>query len=186
MCKKIKCSINWPKVGNFLLTKIWSPIWTFVKNVPRTLGESFFWLLFTFFLPAVQVFLKYVLTGKIELNNDLVCIILVAIVSLYVSINLLNFSNERKRKLVLALSIIGYGISLILFSIVKAEIIKETTLIDSGNETVKITVYVLFSLSVILALISKYDEVSANSRRLAEKGKEKTETQVGGKKYNIS
>lgn len=185
MGNKSKWSMFWSKVWSFSLDKILIPIWTFLQNVPETLGESFLWLIFTFFLPAAQVFLKYILTGSFELSKDTMCILLVAIVSLYVSINMLNLSNNKKRKLVLAFSIIGYGVSSFLFSILKTEAIKDTTLIYS-DRIVRISVIVLFSLSVILALISKYDEVSANSRRLAEQGKGKKETQVGGKKYDIS
>lgn len=177
-------SIDWCKTWSFLKAKLLIPICTFIKNVPETLGESILWLIFTFFLPAAQVFLKYILTGSFELSKDTMCIFLVAIVSLYVSINMLNLSNRKKRKVVLAFSIIGYGVSSFLFSILKAETIKETTLIYS-DKTVTISVVSLFFLSVLLALISKYDEVSANSRRIAEQGKDKKEAQIGKEKFNI-
>ena len=54
-----------------------------------------------------------------------------------------------------------------------------------SDKTVTISVVSLFFLSVLLALISKYDEVSANSRRIAEQGKDKKEAQIGKEKFNI-
>lgn len=90
---------------------------------------------------------------------------------------------KQKKKLINTINITAFSTTVVLFaiSIIELEIKRPLFTIS----LYKFTTLISFAVAVILALISKYDEVEALSRERAKEGRKTNETQIGGKKVKV-
>ena len=110
-------------------------------------------------------------------------IVLVTNASFLTSLFYLAYANKDNRKILNTISITFYALTLTLFVVSTIEIV-----ISENLFTLKIyktgTLITLLA-SLILGLISKYDEQVALSKARASKSKEKTSTNLGDKNIKI-
>lgn len=162
----------------------WERIKVFLKNLPETISETFIWLVASYLIPLLNVGIIYgIQKEKFEFNVPILGIVIATNACFYTSLYYLAFSNKRNRKLINTINITAFTTTVVLFaiSIIEIEIKKPLFTIS----LYKITTSISFGVAVILALISKYDEVEALSRERAKEGRQTNETQIGGKKIKV-
>ncbi|VXB69314.1 MULTISPECIES: hypothetical protein [Chryseobacterium] len=169
---------------NWTETETWERIMVFLKNLPETISETFIWLIASYLIPLLNIGIIYgIQKDKFELNIIILGIIIATNACFYTSLYYLAFSNKKSRKLINTINITAFTTTVVLFSISIIEIEIKKPLFTIA--LYKITTLISFIVAVILALISKYDEVEAISRQRAKEGRETSETQIGDKKVKL-
>lgn len=164
--------------------EIWDRIKVFLKNLPETISETIIWLIASYLIPLLNIGIIYgIQKDKFVINIGILGIVIATNACFYTSLYYLAFSNKKNRKLINTINITAFTTTVVLFSISIIELEIHQPLFTI--ELYKITTLISFSLAVILALISKYDEVQALSIDRAKKGRGTNETQIGGKKVKI-
>lgn len=165
-------------------TETWERIKVFLKNLPETISETFIWLVASYLIPLLNIGIIYgIQKDKFEFNITILGIVIATNACFYTSLYYLAFSNKRKRKLINTINITAFTTTVVLFAISIIEIEIEKPLFTIS--LYKLTTLISFAVAVILALISKYDEVEALSRERAKEGRKTNETQIGGKKVKV-
>lgn len=165
-------------------TEIWDRIMVFLNNLPETISETIIWLIASYLIPLLNIGIIYgIQKDKFEINIAILGIVIATNACFYTSLYYLAFSNKKNRKLINTINITAFTTTVVLFSISIIELEIHQPLFTI--ELYKITTLISFSLAVVLALISKYDEVQALSIDRAKKGRGTTETLMGGKKVKI-
>jgi len=95
----------------------------------------------------------------------------------------LTFSLDKNRKLVYLTSIVTYAVTLILFTISIIQLEQNTSIFSLV--IFQYAIGIIFLISIILGLISKYDEVEAYSRLRAKQAIKVGETEIKGQKIKI-
>lgn len=165
-------------------TEIWNRIKIFLKNLPETLSETIIWLFASYLIPLLNIGIIYgIQKDKFEFNTTIIGIIIATNACFYTSLYYLAFSNRKNRKLINTINITAFTTTVVLFaiSIIEIEIKKPLFTLS----LYKLTTFISFLIAVILALISKYDEVEALSRERAKLGRQTNETQIGDKNIKI-
>src|ERR1035441_7267365 len=164
--------------------EIWERIIVFIKNLPETLSETAIWLIASYRIQILNIGILYgIQRDKFLFSIDIIGIIIATNACFYVSLYYLAFSNNRKRKLINTINITAFTTTVVLFtiSIIEIEIKKPLFTIQLYTGATIIS----FVIALILALISKYDEVAALSKERAKAGRETTKTQINGKEIKI-
>ncbi|AIW84348.1 putative membrane protein [Bacillus mycoides] len=150
--------------------------------------ETFFWLLLSFGLIPINIFIIRGIQSQ-SLNTaleraDITLCILTTIVCFLAGIIYSMYSNERKRKYVFGFSIIFMLIASCLSIILMIENeIKNHLAFNDGF--IKYGMYVTFGFTVLLALISKYDEASMKDRQYGSKSREIDSVKIKGENFKL-
>ena len=164
--------------------EIWERIKVFIKNLPETISETIIWLVASYLIPLLNVGIIYgIKKDQFEINTTILGIIIATNACFYTSLYYLAFSNKKNRKLINTINITAFTTTVVLFSISIIEIEIKKPLFTL--ELYKITTLISFAIAVILALISKYDEIEALSKERAKQGRQTIETEIGGKKVKV-
>lgn len=163
---------------------IYERIKIFVLNLPSTLKETFIWLLVSYLIPIINIGIIWGIQQQaFEIDLGILSIILVTNACFLTALIYQVYANDKKRKLINLLGISTFVITVVLFTVSIIQIEKEESIFtlkvyEQGS-------YLTLIMSILLGLISKYDEVEAASRDRASKGKGKKETNFGGKKVKL-
>ena len=164
--------------------KLFERVKVFLVNIPGTIKETFTWLAISYLIPIINIGIIWgIKQHDFNYSVDILSIVLVTNASFLTSLFLLAYANKNNRKLLKTISIIFYVLTLTLFVVSTIEIV-----ISEKLFTLKLykigTLFTLFA-SLILGLISKYDEQVALSKARANKGKGKTSTNLGDKNIKL-
>jgi len=162
---------------------LFNKIKIFLLNIPETLQETFSWFIMSYLVSIINIGIIWGINSNFSININILNIILVTNAGFLTSLFFLTYSLEKKRKFIYTLTIITYVITIVLFtiSIVQIEIVKN---IFSLN-VYTISVILTFLISILLGLISKYDEVAALSKIRAKEAKGLSQTELAGKKVAL-
>lgn len=166
---------------------IWQRLCDFFKSLPTLIMDTIVWLILSFGVIFMNIFIimgmNSLTFNKVIERLDITLCILTTIVCFLAGIIYSMYSNEKKRKYIFGLSIIFAFIAaaLSIVSMIQMEIkdsIFNTTYLKYG-------MYITLIFSVLLALISKYDEAGLKDRDYGRKSREIDTVSVEGKKFKL-
>lgn len=161
--------------------KTWESLQTFVLNIPATLKKTSVWMIISYIIPIINVLIIWGMQrGDFSFNLNIINIILVTNACFITS---LVYLIDNKREITKVLNIVTLIIVVVLFSFSIAQIEKNTIIFSL--DIYKIGAFVTLCLSILFGLISKYDEVEAESKTRASKGKNTKETTIAGKSIKL-
>ena len=161
--------------------KTWESIKTFVLNIPATLRKTSVWMIISYIIPIINVLIIYgIQRDDFTFNLNIINIVLVTNACFITS---LVYLIDNKREITKVLNIVTLIIVVVLFSFSIAQIEKQTTIFSL--DIYKFGAFATLCLSILFGLISKYEEVEAESKARANKGKETKETTIGGKSIKL-
>lgn len=161
--------------------KIWNSIKVFIWNIPSTLKKTSIWILISYIIPIINVLIIYGIRRE-NFEFDLYIINIVLVTNACFITSLVYLINN-KREITKVLNIITLIIVVVLFSFSIAQMEKATEIFSL--DIYQIGALATLILSILFGLISKYDEVEAESKARAEKGKSTKETNIGGKSIRL-
>lgn len=168
--------INW--------TKHTERIKIFLINIPGTLQETFTWLLISYLIPLINIGIIWgIQQDDFKYDINVLSIVLVTNACFLTSLFYLAFSNKSDRKILNTISIAFYAITLTLFSISTIELVKEFDIFPL--KVYQFGTVITLCISIILGLISKYDEQIAFSKVRAKNSRDKSNTNIGEKNVKI-
>jgi len=168
--------INWTEQGERI--KI------FLLNVPGTLRETFTWLLISYLIPLINIGIIWgIQQDEFKYDTNVLSIVLVTNACFLTSLFYLAFSNKSDRKILNTISIAFYAITLTLFAISTIELVKELDIFPL--KVYQFGTVITLGVSIILGLISKYDEQIAFSKVRAKNSRNKSDTNIGDKNIKI-
>lgn len=156
----------------------------FFLNLPATIRETFTWLIVSYLIPLINIGIIWGLKKEAYIYSiDILSIVLVTNACFITSLFHLAFSNKNNKKLLTTISIVFYVITITLFVVSTIEMVIQQDLFS-----LKLYQYgtlLTLLVSILLALISKYDEQVAISKIRAQQGKDKNSTIVGDKSIRL-
>lgn len=168
----------------------WDRFSLFLRNVPKTVKETFIWLLFSYFIPLVNIGIIWGIQGaNFEFTLNIYSIIIITNACFFTSLYYLAFTNDNNskpknhRRLTKTINIVTYVVTVVLFTVSIIE--TEITLSIFDLYIYKFGAIATFSVALLLGLISKYDEVEALGILRANQSKAVSETTVGKKKIKL-
>lgn len=166
------------------ITELGQKVWLFIKNIPHILKETFIWLLLTYLLPLVNISILGCMNRYPILTNlNVLNIVLVTNGCFLTSILSIFLSNKNKRKLMTTLCIAFYVVTITLFIISIIQI--EFTINIFDIKIYQWGTVVTSIISVIIALLTKYDETMAESVNRADESRKIDETLIEGKEVKL-
>lgn len=165
-------------------------IWIFIKNVPNILKETFVWLLISYLIPLVNIGIIWgMMYPDFIYSLEISSIVLATNACFYTSLIYLVSENKKSNKqkvdrnLLNIVNISFFAITIGLFSASIIELKKEEQILHS---TFYVTGSIIsFSICVLAALISKYDEESAKGKERAKESKSINKTTIDGNTIEI-
>ena len=156
----------------------------FIKNIGGVLKKSLIWLIISYIIPLFNILILWAMRkNDFSIDISIISIIITTNSSIITSVLHLFYLNEKKREFTFVGSIICILMSVALFvlSLVQVEL---------GNQFIDISIYewgayLTLAFSILLILISKYDEVQAISQFRAKEGRNTTNTTVNGQKVKV-
>lgn len=145
-------------------------------NIFLTVKDTAKWIIISYIIPIINIGLIWGMRRSFELDLSVLIIVLVTNACFITSV---VFLIEKKRDVIQVLNI---AVLLCISAIFTVAVVQ----MEIRKELFPLEVYVgaaflTFMVSVIFGLISKYDEVGARTRKIAEDGKKTKETQMDGK-----
>lgn len=163
---------------------ILNEIWLFVVNLPKTLKETSIWFIISYLIPLLNIGIIWAMKGDgFQWSINILSIVIVTNASFYTSLYYLASSSKKSRKTINVIHVVAYITTVVLFTVSIIEVEKSLTLFP-------ISIYlwgalISFVVAFILGLISKYDEVKAESVARAKASKEITEMKFGNQKVEL-
>lgn len=156
----------------------------FFLNIPGTVKETFTWLLISYLIPLINIGIIWgIQQDDFKYDVNVLSIVLVTNACFLTSLFYLAFSNKSDRKVLNTIAIAFYAITLTLFAISTIELIKKLDIFPLKVYQYGTTITI--SVSVLLGLISKYDEQIAFSKVRAKNSRDKSDTKIGDKNVKI-
>ena len=155
----------------------------FIFNIPVILRETSIWFISSYLISIINILIIWGMRKDFGLDLNIINIVFVTNAGFLTSVFLLLYLSEKRRKTIFTLAIIIYVITITLFAISIVQI--ESKINIFTDEIYERSAMILFGLSILLGIISKYDEVEAASSLRAKNGKNTNETQVGDKKVTL-
>ncbi|OAD40672.1 hypothetical protein LPB303_16845 [Polaribacter atrinae] len=156
----------------------------FIKNIGRVLKKSLIWLIISYIIPLLNILILWAMRkNDFTVDISVVSIIIATNSCIITSLLHLFYLNEKKREFTFVGSIICILISVALYvlSLVQVEL---------QNQFIDISIYewgayLTLAFSILLILISKYDEVQAISEFKAKESRNTSKTTVNGKNVKV-
>lgn len=168
----------------------WDRFKLFVDNIPKTVKETFIWLLFSYLIPLVNIGIIWGIKGNsFEYTLNIYSIIIVTNACFYTSLYYLAFTSEteknklNKRRFAKTVNIVTFVVTVVLFTVSVIETEKAIKIFSL--DIYKFGATSTFIIALLLGLISKYDEVEALGILRANESKSLQETKVGNKKIKL-
>lgn len=168
----------------------WDRFKVFLKNIPKTVKETFIWLLFSYLIPLVNIGIIWGIKGDaFEFTLNIYSMIIITNACFYTSLYYLVFTSEAEknklndRRFVKTINIVTYVVTVVLFTVSVIETEKTMTIFSLG--IYKFGAASTFIIALFLGLISKYDEIEALGILRANEAKSLQETKVGNKKIKL-
>ncbi|WP_299149471.1 hypothetical protein [uncultured Dokdonia sp.] len=153
---------------------------TFVKHLPDTIKRTSIWLIISYLIPIINIGIIGGIRSELKADLSILSILLVTNACFITS---LVFLIDKKRELTNVLNTITLVVSIVLFAFSIAQMELDTKIFPLS--IYKSGAYITLVLSIFIGLVSKYDEVEANSLERATKGRNKKETTVGNTKVKL-
>lgn len=156
----------------------------FFLNFVKTLKKSAIWLTISYIIPLLNIFILWsIRQDNFTIDINIVTIIIATNSCIITSLLHLFYQNDKKREMAYVISILTIVVSVALYVLCLLQV-------ELKSDFIKIDVYRIGSfatlaISILLLLISKYDEVEAYSTYRADKGKETTTTEIDGKQIKL-
>lgn len=165
--------MDWNKIGKSILI--------FIKNIPSTLKKTSIWLLISYLIPIINVGIIWGMRGeKFKLDLNIISIIIVTNACFVTS---LVYLSNKKREISKIINITTLVIAVVLFALSIVEIEQQKQIFSLS--IYKFGAFLTLGLSILFGLISKYDEVEAESKSRAERGRNTENTKLGGKTIKL-
>ena len=156
----------------------------FFLNLPITLKKTIIWLIISYIIPIINILIVWGLKKEnftIDLNIS--SIILVTNTCFVTAVIHLMYLNDRRREFTNILNIITIIVTVGLFSLSIVQI--ETKSNFFITEIYKNGAYITLGFSIILGLISKYDEIEIQSIKRAQIAQKTKSTNIGNKEVSL-
>lgn len=163
--------------------EVFERIKVFLFNVPETLKETFIWFFMSYLIPLLNILIIWGIRKNLVIDMSILNIILVTNAGFLTTLFYLTFSIDKKRKMVYLTSIVIYAVTLILFTISIIQLEQKSSIFSLG--IFQYSIGISFFISIVLGLISKYDEVEAFSKLRAGQARKIKETEINGRKIKI-
>ena len=156
----------------------------FFLNFGKTLKKSAIWLTISYIIPLLNIFILWsIRRDNFAIDINIVSIIIATNSCIITSLLHLFYQNDKKREMAYVLSVLTIVVSVALYVLCLLQV-------ELKNDFIKIDIYkygsyVTLAISVLLLLISKYDEVQAISEYKANKSKKNNSTTVDGQDVAI-
>jgi len=168
----------------------WQRTYLFLRNIPKTVKETFIWILFSYLIPLINIGIIWGIQGNnFNFSLNIYSIIIITNACFYTSLYYLAFTSEgdnkikNNRKFIKTINIVTYIITVVLFTVSVIETEKSLQLFSL--DIYKMGAFITFVIALVLGLISKYDEVEALGIARAEQGKSMQETSISNKKIKL-
>lgn len=156
----------------------------FFLNFGKTLKKSAIWLVISYIIPFLNIFILWsIRRDNFSIDINIVSIIIATNSCIITSLLHLFYQNDKKREISYVISVLAIVVSVALYVLCLLQV-------ELKSDFIKIDIYrygsyATLAVSVILLLISKYDEIEASSTYRADKGKEASEVEFDGKKIKL-
>lgn len=156
----------------------------FFLNLGKTLKKSAIWLTISYIIPLLNIFIIWsIRRDEFVIDINIVSIIIATNSCIITSLLHLFYQNDKKREMAYVVSVLTIVVSVALYVLCLLQV-------ELKNDFIQIDIYkygsyTTLAISVLLLLISKYDEVEAFSTYRAEKGKGATTTEIDGKQIKL-
>ncbi|QOJ29814.1 MAG: hypothetical protein HRU80_13410 [Ignavibacteriales bacterium] len=156
----------------------------FFLNFGKTLKKSVIWLMISYIIPLLNILiLRGIRRDEFVIDINILSIIIATNSCIITSLLHLFYQNEKKREMAYVVSVLTIVISVALYVLCLLQV-------ELKNDFIQIEIYkfgsfTTLAVSILLLLITKYDEVEALSIYRADKGKGTTTTEIEGKKIKI-
>lgn len=161
--------------------KIWESLKTFICNVPATFKKTAIWMIISYIIPIINILIIYGMQRE-NFSFDL-NILNILLVTNACFITSLVYLINNKREITKVLNIVTLIIVVVLFSLSIVQIQNNTKIFNL--DIYRFGAFATFFISILFGLISKYDEVEAESKSRANKGKNTKSTTIGGKSIKL-
>ena len=168
----------------------WDRSKVFLKNIPKTVKETFIWLLFSYLIPLVNIGIIWGIKGdEFKFTLNIYSMIIITNACFYTSLYYLVFTSETEknklndRKFVKTINFVTYVVTVVLFTVSVIE--TEKTITIFSLDFYKFGAISTFIIALFLGLISKYDEIEALGILRADEAKSLQETKVGNKQIKL-
>lgn len=161
--------------------EIWESIKTFVYNIPATFKKTAIWMIISYIIPIINILIIYgIKRDDFSFDLNILNILLVTNACFITS---LVYLIDNKREITKVLNIVTLIIVVVLFSLSIVQIEINTNIF--GLDIYRLGAFATLFISILFGLISKYDEVEAESKSRAKQGKSKKSTSLGGKSIKL-
>jgi hypothetical protein len=159
-------------------------VFLFIKNIGKVLKKSLIWLIISYIIPLLNILILWAMRkSDFDVDINIISIIIATNSCIITSLLHLFYLNEKKREFTFVGSIICILVSIALYvlSLVQVEL---------QNQFIDISVYewgayLTLAFSILLILISKYDEVQAISEFRGNQSRNTSSTTVNGQKVKV-
>ena len=156
----------------------------FFKNFGKVLKKSFIWLIISYIIPLLNILMLWAMRkANFTIDMSIVSIIIATNSCIITSLLHLFYLNEKKREFTFVGSIICILISVALYVLSLVQVELKNSFIDI--RVYEWGAYLTLGFSILLILISKYDEVQATSEFKANESKKSNSTTVEGQNVPI-
>lgn len=155
----------------------------FIFNIPVILRETSIWFISSYLISIINILIIWGMRKDFGLDLSIINIVFVTNAGFLTSVFLLLYLSEKRRKTIFTLAIIIYVITITLFAISIVQI--ESKINIFTDEIYERSAMILFGLSILLGIISKYDEVEAMSKLRAKKSTSKKSTTIGNTEIKL-
>jgi hypothetical protein len=156
----------------------------FLKNIGKVLKKSMIWLFISYIIPLLNILILWAMRkANFKIDISVITIIIATNSCIITSLLHLFYLNEKKREFTFVGSIICILISVALYVLSLVQVELKNEFIDL--KVYKWGSYLTLAFSILLLLISKYDEVQAVSEFKASESKKSNSTIVDGQNVAI-
>ena len=161
--------------------KNWNSLEIFIFNIPATFKRTSIWMIISYIIPIMNILIIYgIQRDNFSLKLNILNVILVTNACFITS---LVYLIDNKREITKVVNIVTLIFVVVLFSFSMVQVEIDTIIFTL--EIYKYGAFVTLCLSILFGLIRKYDEVEAESKARANKGKDIIETTIGGKSIRL-
>lgn len=159
-------------------------IFLFFRNIGKVLKKSLIWLVISYIIPLLNILILWAMRkANFSVDISVTSIIIATNSCIITSLLHLFYLNEKKREFTFVGSIICILTSVALYVLSLVQVELNNTFIDLS--IYEWGAYLTLAFSIILLLISKYDEVLAVSEFKAKQSRKSNSTNVDGQNVSI-
>lgn len=162
----------------------WERTKLFFKNIGKVLKKSIIWLIISYIIPLFNIFILLAMRkDDFEIDLSIITIIIATNSSIITSLLHLFYLNEKKREFTYVGSVICILVSVGLYVLSLVQIELQNNFIDIS--IYKWGAYITLAFSILLLLISKYDEIQAISEQKAKESRATNNVNVNGQNVKL-